>query len=125
MRFFTGTPLCLMRPTRTGGPVGTFQLAIATILPTALVSFLNRPSSRRSRATFFLRATPRFLAAFEEGDSEGVPSSPILINPVQQKKYDTYRSTIYCEEDWGRLPWESEGGQAPRREAGGLREPHI
>lgn len=42
----------------------------------------------------FLKTTPRFLAAFEEGDPEGIPSSPILITPVRQKKYDTYRSSI-------------------------------
>ena len=42
----------------------------------------------------FYRATPRFLVPFEEGTGVGVPSSPILITPVKQKKYETYRSTI-------------------------------
>ncbi len=42
----------------------------------------------------FVRFTPKFLAAFEEGDSRGVPSSPVLITPVRQKKYDAYRSTV-------------------------------
>ncbi len=42
----------------------------------------------------FVKATPRFLSPFEEDESEGVPSSPILITPVRQKRYDTYRSTI-------------------------------
>jgi len=42
----------------------------------------------------FARWTIRFLSAFEEGDSKGVPSSPILITPVRQKRYDTYASTI-------------------------------
>jgi len=42
----------------------------------------------------FIKATHRFLSPFEEGDSEGVPSSPVLITPVRQKKYDTYSSTI-------------------------------
>ena len=42
----------------------------------------------------FVSATRRFLSAFEEGDSKGVPSSPILITPVRQKKYDAYSATI-------------------------------
>lgn len=42
----------------------------------------------------FVRFTHRFLSPFEEGDSEGVPSSPVLITPVRQKKYDVYSSTF-------------------------------
>lgn len=46
------------------------------------------------RGTVFTKFTPRFLSPFEESDPKGVPSSPILITPVRQKKYDTYRTTI-------------------------------
>ncbi|HET9283014.1 MAG TPA: hypothetical protein VFR24_13730 [Candidatus Angelobacter sp.] len=42
----------------------------------------------------FVKSTPKFLAAFKEEDPEGIPSSPILITPVRQKKYDTYRLSI-------------------------------
>jgi hypothetical protein len=42
----------------------------------------------------FVKATPRFLSPFEEEETKGVPSSPILITPVRQKRYDTYGSTI-------------------------------
>jgi hypothetical protein len=42
----------------------------------------------------FVKATPRFLSPFEEDEAKGVPSSPILITPVRQKRYDAYGSTI-------------------------------
>jgi hypothetical protein len=42
----------------------------------------------------FVKATPRFLSPFEEGEAEGVPSSPVLITPIRQKKYDSYGSTV-------------------------------
>lgn len=34
------------------------------------------------------------FAPFDEPDPNGVPSSPLLITPVRQKKYDMYESTI-------------------------------
>ena len=55
----------------------------------------------------FVKFTPRFLAAFEEGDSPGVSSSPVLITPVRQKRYDTYRSTI--QSLWGQAVEALEG----------------
>ena len=43
----------------------------------------------------FVKANLRFLAPFEESDPTGsIPSSPILITPVRQKKYDIYSATI-------------------------------
>jgi hypothetical protein len=43
----------------------------------------------------FTSFTYRFLSPFEEGGPTGsIPSSPILITPVRQKKYDLYRATI-------------------------------
>ena len=34
------------------------------------------------------------LSPFKEPSIDGVPSSPLLITPVRQKKYDMYQSTI-------------------------------
>lgn len=42
----------------------------------------------------FVRTTPRFLMPFEEGNESGVPSSPVLITPLRQKKYENYKSSI-------------------------------
>jgi hypothetical protein len=42
----------------------------------------------------FLRHTPKLFSPFEESSDQGVPSSPLLITPVRQKKYDMYASTI-------------------------------
>jgi hypothetical protein len=42
----------------------------------------------------FVRFTPRINSPFSELDEQGVPSSPVLITPVRQKKYDMYTSTI-------------------------------
>ncbi len=43
----------------------------------------------------FVKATYRFFSPFEEDDPTGsIPSSPILITPVRQKKYDIYKATI-------------------------------
>lgn len=43
----------------------------------------------------FSKATPKLLATFDEEDPTGsIPSSPVLITPVRQKKYDVYRSSI-------------------------------
>jgi len=43
----------------------------------------------------FAKMTPRLLAPFKEEDPTGsIPSSPVLITPVRQKKYDVYRSSI-------------------------------
>jgi hypothetical protein len=56
--------------------------------------FFSREQLSPEPDRVFVRGTIRFLSAFEEGDSKGVPSSPILITPVRQKRYDTYASTI-------------------------------
>ena len=42
----------------------------------------------------FVRYTPRLFSPFPEGSERGVPSSPLLITPVRQKKYDMYLGTI-------------------------------
>ena len=41
-----------------------------------------------------LRLTPNLFSPFGEGSETGVPSSPLLITPVRQKKYDMYEGTI-------------------------------
>jgi hypothetical protein len=41
-----------------------------------------------------LSATYKTFSPFSEPSDSVVPSSPLLITPVRQKKYDTYRSTI-------------------------------
>jgi hypothetical protein len=40
------------------------------------------------------RMSLRFLTPFAEKDPGGVPSSPLLITPVRQKKYDLYQDKI-------------------------------
>lgn len=43
----------------------------------------------------WLKVTPvTIFSAFEEPAADGVPSSPLLITPVRQKKYDAYKTTI-------------------------------
>jgi hypothetical protein len=43
----------------------------------------------------FVKATHRFLSPFKEEDPTGsIPSSPILITPVRQKKYDIYKTSV-------------------------------
>jgi hypothetical protein len=41
-----------------------------------------------------LSMTPRIFSPFNEGADVGVPSSPLLITPVRQKKYDIYKSAL-------------------------------
>lgn len=41
-----------------------------------------------------LKTTPRLFSPFAESGDRGVASSPLLITPVRQKKYDMYASTI-------------------------------
>jgi hypothetical protein len=41
-----------------------------------------------------LRITPQVFSPFDEGSDQGVPSSPLLITPVRQKRYDIYEKTI-------------------------------
>ena len=41
-----------------------------------------------------VRMTPRIFSPFNEGADVGVPSSPLLITPVRQKKYDIYKSAL-------------------------------
>jgi hypothetical protein len=75
----------------TGGHVPTTYCYYPPNIPG---EFFAREQISAEPGHVFVRFTPRFLAAFEEGDPGGVPSSPILITPVRQKRYDTYRSTI-------------------------------
>lgn len=75
----------------TGGYVPTTYCYYPPNIPG---EYFNQAQLSPEPGHVFVRATPRFLAAFEEDDAEGVPSSPILITPVRQKRYDTYRSTI-------------------------------
>ena len=57
-------------------------------------NFFTRAQLSPEPGHVFVKVTPRFLSPFEEGESKGVPSSPILITPVRQKRYDTYSLTI-------------------------------
>jgi hypothetical protein len=38
--------------------------------------------------------TPKLFSAFDELESAGIPASAVLITPVRQKKYDSYRTAI-------------------------------
>jgi hypothetical protein len=62
--------------------------------PNIPVEFFAEEQLSAKPGHVFLNFTPRFLSPFEEEEAQGVPSSPILITPVRQKKYDIYRSTI-------------------------------
>jgi hypothetical protein len=54
----------------------------------------NRAEISAGPGKVFLRHTPRLFSPFPESSDPGVPSSPLLITPVRQKKYDMYASTI-------------------------------
>jgi hypothetical protein len=62
--------------------------------PNIPASFFTQAQLSPEPGHVFVKFNYRFLSPFEEGDSPGVPSSPVLITPVRQKKYDTYRSSI-------------------------------
>jgi hypothetical protein len=42
----------------------------------------------------FISATPKILSPFNEPSDGGIPSSPLLITPVRQKRYDRYANAI-------------------------------
>jgi hypothetical protein len=42
----------------------------------------------------FVKMTFNIFSPFDEPESPGVPASAVLITPVRQKKYDTYRTAI-------------------------------
>lgn len=46
------------------------------------------------RGKVIVRFTQRIISPFDELHEQGVPSSPVLITPVRQKKYEMYASTI-------------------------------
>jgi len=54
----------------------------------------NRAEISAGPGRVFSSFTPRLFSPFEESSDHGVPSSPLLITPVRQKKYDMYASTI-------------------------------
>lgn len=54
----------------------------------------NRAEIAAGPGKVFARFTPRLFSPFEESSDSGVPSSPLLITPVRQKKYEMYASTI-------------------------------
>jgi hypothetical protein len=63
--------------------------------PNIPAKFFTKEQLSAPSGKMFLKANFRFLAPFEEGDPiRSIPSSPILITPVRQKKYDIYRATI-------------------------------
>lgn len=63
--------------------------------PNLPADFFTKEQLSAPPGKMFLKSTYRFLSPFEEGDPIGsIPSSPILITPVRQKKYDAYRATI-------------------------------
>jgi hypothetical protein len=54
----------------------------------------NREEISAGPGKVLVRYTPRLFSPFSEGSDSGVPSSPLLITPVRQKKYDMYAKTI-------------------------------
>lgn len=75
-----------------GGYVPTTYCYYPPNLP---ADFFTKEQLSAPPGKVFVKANLRFLAPFEEGDPTGsIPSSPILVTPVRQKKYDIYRTTI-------------------------------
>lgn len=75
-----------------GGYVPTTYCYYPPNLP---AEFFTKEQLSAPPGEVFVKANLRFLVPFEEGDPTGnIPSSPILITPVRQKKYDIYRTTI-------------------------------
>lgn len=75
-----------------GGYVPTTYCYYPPNLP---ADFFNKEQLSALPRKIFVQAKYRFLFPFKEEDPTGsIPSSPILITPVRQKKYDKYRTTI-------------------------------
>jgi hypothetical protein len=62
--------------------------------PNIPAEYFNEREISAGPGRVFLRTTPRINSPFPELEETGVPSSPVLITPVKQKKYDTYKTTI-------------------------------
>jgi len=75
----------------TGGYVPTTYCYYPAHIP---ARFFDQEQLLAEPGHVFVSFTPRVFSPFEEGDSKGVPSSPVLITPVRQKKYDAYTATI-------------------------------
>ncbi len=85
MRFFywhSPLPYATHKNRWTGGYVPTSYCYYPPNIPG---EFFEQAQLAPEPGHVFFGATPRFLAAFEERDSEGVPSSPILMNPAAEK----------------------------------------
>jgi len=54
----------------------------------------NRAEISAGPGRVFVSHTLRLFSPFAESSDPGVPSSPLLITPVRQKKYEMYASTI-------------------------------
>ncbi len=54
----------------------------------------NRAEISAGTGRVFVSHTLRLFSPFAESSDPGVPSSPLLITPVRQKKYEMYASTI-------------------------------
>jgi hypothetical protein len=74
-----------------GGYASTCYCYYPPNLPIA--AFSHKQLSPEPGRTF-ISATLRFYSPFTEPSDKGVPSSPLLILPVRQKRYDMYQSTI-------------------------------
>jgi hypothetical protein len=80
-----------------GGYVGTCYCYYPPNLPSSCFTHeqISAPPGH-----VWVRVTPKgIFAPFDEPDADGVPSSPLLITPVRQKKYDVYQTTI--DSLWG------------------------
>ena len=56
--------------------------------------YFKRAEISAPRGKVIVRWGPRIISPFEELHEGGVPSSPVLITPLRQKKYEMYASTI-------------------------------
>jgi len=75
-----------------GGYVPTCYCYYPPNIPGSLFKegHLSAPPGR----TFVRFAQTGVFAPFDEPEAGGIPSSPVLITPVRQKKYDAYQDTI-------------------------------
>lgn len=75
-----------------GGYVPTTYCYYPPNLP---ADFFTKEQLSAPPGDVFVTRTMQFLSPFKEGDPTGsIPSSPILITPVRQKKYEIYKATI-------------------------------
>jgi hypothetical protein len=89
--WYTGLPYATHKGRWRGGYAPTCYGYYPPNIPGRL---FNLPEISAGPGRIFVRYTPRLFSPFAESADPGVPSSPLLITPVRQKKYDMYASTI-------------------------------